>query len=138
MQINLLAVVWCAVIAMIVGALWYGPLFGKKWMQVISGNHHDAEARKKMQRDALPLYALQFVLVLYQVFILTDMTAGFGQAGIFNAFITWSAFIMPTIAATAMWNNDSRKIALTRFLIQSGYQLVIFIIFGAILGFWIA
>jgi hypothetical protein len=138
MEINLLAVVWCAVIAMIVGAIWYGPLFGKKWMHVIGVNYHDAEARKKMQRDALPLYALQFILVLYQVFVLTDMTAGFGKAGIINAFITWSAFIMPTIAATAMWNNDSRKIAWTRFLIQSGYQLILFIIFGAILGFWIA
>lgn len=138
MQINILAVVWCAVIAMIVGALWYGPLFGKKWMQVIGVNPHDADARKKMQRDALPLYALQFILVLYQVFVLTDMTAGFGKAGIFNAFITWSAFIMPTIAATAMWNNDSRKIALSRFGIQAGYQLVVFMIFGAILGFWIA
>jgi hypothetical protein len=46
------------------------------------------------------------------------------------------AFVMPIIAGTAMWNNDSKKIAWTRFLIQSGYQLVIFIIFGLILGFW--
>ncbi len=31
-QINLLAVVVCAIASMVLGMLWYGPLFGKKWM----------------------------------------------------------------------------------------------------------
>jgi hypothetical protein len=43
---------------------------------------------------------------------------------------------MPTIAGTAMWNNDSKKISRARFLIQAGYQLILFVSFGAILGIW--
>ena len=33
MQVNFLAIIVCAVVSMIVGTIWYGPLFGKKWMK---------------------------------------------------------------------------------------------------------
>ena len=32
-EINFLAVLVCGVVSMIIGATWYGPLFGKKWMK---------------------------------------------------------------------------------------------------------
>ena len=34
-----------------------------------------------------------------------------------------------------MWNND-KKDAWARFLIQAEYQLVVFLIFGALLAYW--
>ena len=43
---------------------------------------------------------------------------------------------MPTVAGAAMWNNDSAKISWARFMIQAGYQLVLFVMFGLILGAW--
>jgi hypothetical protein len=137
MEINLLAVLACGVLAMVIGYVWYGPLFGKKWMEVVGATEMDIEARKKMQASAGPLYVVQFLLTLFQAWVLAYYIAGWKEAsGVANSLWIWAAFVVPVIAGTAMWNNDSAKISWARFLIQSGYQLVIFIMFGLILGYW--
>lgn len=137
MDINYLAVVVCAVLAMVVGYLWYGKIFGKKWVEIIGATATDLEERKKMQKVASPLYVVQFVLALFQLFVLAYYIQGWKEAsGVENALWIWAAFIIPTVAASAMWNNDSKKIAWARFLIQGGYYLVLFIIFGLVLGNW--
>jgi hypothetical protein len=136
MNVDLLAVFSCGVVAMILGAIWYGPLFGKKWVEIIGATEADLEARKEMQKKAGPLYAIQFVLVLFQVLVLARFIGEGGASGIENALWIWAGFVMPTIAAASMWNNDSREVSIARFLIQAGYQLILFIIFGFILGLW--
>lgn len=137
-MVNYFAVGVCAIVSMIVGGIWYGPLFGKMWLKVIGATELDLEARKRMQARAMPLYGVQFLLSLFQVWVL---------AGIFEihtmkqpvlvGLLVWAGFIMPMIAANSMWNNDSAKIAWTRFLIQSSYQLVMFVIYTLILSAWV-
>ncbi len=34
-EVNYLAIIVGAVFSMILGAIWYGPIFGKKWMEII-------------------------------------------------------------------------------------------------------
>lgn len=137
MQINYLAVLVCAVLSMVIGAIWYGPLFGKKWMEIVGATSMDKEARKKMQKQAAPLYAIQFILSLFQVYVLAYYIAGWKDAsGLENSLWIWAAFIMPIVAGGAMWNNDSKKIAWARFLIQASYQLILFAVFGLVLGMW--
>jgi len=137
MGINYLAVLVCGVLAMVVGAIWYGPLFGKIWMRVVGVSPEDKEARARMQKGVVPLYLIQFLLTLFQLMILAFYIYQWSDAsGLETALWLWAAFIVPTIAGTAMWNNDSAKISWARFLIQSGYQLVSFVIFGLILGLW--
>ena len=136
------AVLACGVFAMVLGMVWYGPLFGKTWMRIVGATDMDMQKRKEMQKKAGPLYLVQFLLVLFQVFILsrfiggTEMIGGIMQASVGSAFWIWAGFVMPTIAGAAMWNNDSRKIAWARFLTQAGYQLICFIAFGFILSVW--
>lgn len=137
MEINYLAVAVCAVLSMVIGAVWYGPLFGKKWMEIVGANPDDVEARKKMQKSAGPLYAVQFVLAFFQVWVLAYYIANWEDiSGFQNALWIWAGFVMPTVAGSAMWNNDSARISWARFLIQGGYQLILFAIFGLILGMW--
>lgn len=137
MEINYLAVLVCAVLSMIIGAVWYGPLFGKKWTEIVGANPDDLAARKEMQKRAMPLYAIQFLITLFQVTILAFYIKGWEEAsGLVNALWIWAAFILPTIAAGAMWNNDSAKVSWARFFIQGGYQLIVFALFGLILGMW--
>lgn len=135
--INYLAVLTCGALAMALGALWYGPLFGKKWMEILGVDPKDVEKCKKMQKESAPLYGVQFGLVLLQLYVLAHYIAGWEDAsGIENALWIWFAFVMPTIAGSSMWTNDSTKVKWERFLIQSGYQLVSFVMFGIILGLW--
>ncbi len=133
--INYWAVIGCAVAAMVVGAVWYGPLFGRAWLKVIGATAADLAARREMQKRAAPLYAIQFLLTCFQVFVLAHYVR-LGLGGVESALWIWAGFIVPTIAGTAMWNNDSRQVAWARFLIQVGYQLVVFVIFGLILTIW--
>ena len=136
-DVNYLAIASGAVLSMLLGAIWYGPLFGKKWMEILGVNPGDMEARKKMQKSAGPLYAVQFLLTLFQVLILAHLIADTEIAGgLERALWIWAAFIIPTMAGAVMWTNETRKLKWARFLIQGGYQLVLFTIFGLLLQFW--
>ncbi|HYE60096.1 MAG TPA: DUF1761 domain-containing protein [Candidatus Kapabacteria bacterium] len=137
MDINLWAVLACAVLSMVVGSIWYGPLFGKKWLEVIGATAMDMEKRKEMQKKAMPLYGIQFLLSLFQAYVLAHYIAGWQDAsGVENALWIWAAFILPTVAGASMWNNDSARISWMRFSLQTGYYLVLFVLFGLILSMW--
>ncbi|MEK7094431.1 MAG: DUF1761 domain-containing protein [Patescibacteria group bacterium] len=137
MEINYLAVLACGIFAMIIGFVWYGPLFGKKWLEVMGADVKDIATRKEMQKKAGPLYGIQFILTLFQAYVLAHYIQGWSEvSSVENALWIWAAFVMPIVAGSAMWNNDSKRVAWTRFLLQGGYQLILFIAFGLILGYW--
>ena len=117
---------------MVFGAIWYGPIFGKKWMEIVGVDPKDYEARKKMQKTAGPLYAVQFLMTLFQVMVLAHLIADTELvSGLERALWIWAAFITPT-----MGTNEKKKLKWARFLIQGGYQLVLFTVFGLLLQFW--
>lgn len=137
LAINYWAIASGAVLSMIIGAIWYGPIFGKKWMEIAGVNPADEETIKKMQKSAAPLYFVQFVLTLFQVLVLAHLVADTNiVGGLERSIWIWAAFVIPTLAGAVMWTNESGKLKWTRFLIQGGYQLVIFIVFGLLLQFW--
>jgi len=141
MQTHILPILLCALLAMILGSVWYSPLlFGKAWMRLIKVDPEamkDPVQRKKMQQRMFPLYMLQLLLSLFQIWVLSFYIQGWTEAsGVTNALWIWAAFVMPTIATSIMWGNDSRRDSLQKFFIQAGYQLVMFVVFGLILGIW--
>lgn len=136
-SINYFAVLVGAVLSMAIGALWYGPLFGKKWLEIVGATSADLEKRKQMQKNALPLYLVQFVFTLFQVLVLAHLIADTTKVGgLEKALWIWGAFVIPTLAGAVMWTNEQGKMKWARFLIQGGYQLTIFIVFGLLLQFW--
>ena len=136
-DVNYWAIAAGAVFSMILGGIWYGPLFGKKWMEIVGVNPDDMEARKKMQKSAGPLYGVQFVLTLFQVLVLAHLIADTEIAGgLERSLWIWAAFIIPTMAGGVMWTNETSRLKWARFLIQGGYQLVLFTVFGLLLQFW--
>ena len=136
MLLNYWAILVCAALSMVLGSIWYGPIFGKTWMRLCGATDMDAAKRKEMQKKMIPLYIVQFVLTLAQLFVLAHLTGSGVIVGIMSALWTWVGFILPTVAASCMWTGEPRKMAWTRFLIQAGYQLAAFIMFGAILAGW--
>lgn len=136
MDLNLWAILVCAVAAMVLGSIWYGPLFGKMWMRLCGMSDMDAATRKDMQKKAMPLYFVQFVITLIQLFVLSYLTGSSAVDGMLSAVWVWIGFVFPTVAATSMWTGEPRRMAWTRFGIQASYQLVSLVMFGAILGAW--
>ncbi len=137
MELNYLAIIGCAILSMVIGGVWYGPLFGRTWARLIGSDPDDLEKIKEMQKKAAPLYLVQFLFTLFQVYVLAHFINGWKEAsGIETSLWIYGAFVIPIIAGTVMWNNYTKKEAWTRFLIQAGYQLVLFVLFGVILGVW--
>ncbi len=142
--INWWAVLIAAVVSMVIGSIWFGPLFGKKWMEITGMANCSEEERKKMQKAAMPLYALQFVLSGLTSYILAHFiissSAFFGmtgaKAGMICALWIWLGFIMPTIGGGAMWSGKPKKLAWSMFWINVSYNAVLYIVIGAILGGW--
>ncbi len=136
-DINYFALVVSSVLAMALGAWWYGPLFGKRWMEIIGASGMSAEEKEKMQKEAMPLYAVQFTLTLLQAFVLALLLKGADSlTGFFVTLLTWGTFVIPTLAGGVMWTNEAKAVKWSRFLIQGGYQLVIFAMFGLLLNVW--
>ena len=134
---NLLAVFACGVASIITGSVWYGPLFGKKWMEICKVSAEDLAKRAEMQKAALPLYLVQFILSLFQAFILAYLINAHSTfSSLHLSILIWAAFIMPTVAGSSMWNNDTKNIKWTKFLIQASYQLLNMVVFGLIIAYW--
>lgn len=132
-SVNLIAVVVSAIVSMVVGSLWYGPLFGKKWMKLVGITKDDMEKGKK---EMPKTYALMFVGSLVTSFVLA-VTIGMSpmhtiNEGITVAFWVWLGFI----AAVKLSDVLFEKKPWTLFLIECGYYLVFLTIAGAIIGGW--
>jgi hypothetical protein len=94
----------------------------------------DEATMKAKQKKAMPLYLVQLVLVLFQLYILSHLTGPTALIGLESALWAWGGFVLPTVASSCMWTNEPRGNAWKRFFVQAGYQLVCFVIFGLILG----
>lgn len=140
MEIQILPVLICVVLSVVLGSLWYGPFFGKTWMTIIGVNPvvmNDPVKKKEMQKQAMPLYFIQIILSFVQIWILSHYISLWTDvSGIVRALPIWLGFIMPTVATNILWSNLSRPLMWKSFLIQAGYFLVSFSIFGLILASW--
>jgi hypothetical protein len=141
MQIHFLPVLVCAVVSMIIGMIWYGPmLFGKTWARLIKADPdcmNDPVKRKEANKKAMPLYAIQFVLAIFQIWVLAHFIQGWVDTSALEVSLwIWAAFIMPMAAGGSMWSGDSRKDAWQKFFITAGFNLVLFIVFALILSHW--
>lgn len=137
MSLNFWAIIVCAIVSMIIGSVWYGVIFKNAWMKIIGVEHNTPEENKRMQRIMMPLYAIQFLLSLLQVYVLAGINRGLPLSGsLHNSIVVWFGFIIPILAGNVMWTTKTPKQMWKQFLIQAGYQLVLFVAFGLILGAW--
>ena len=130
-SINWLAVIVAALASFIIGALWYGPLFGKKWMEL---NGFTKENIKDGGLSMPVILIVNYVAtalaaLALAMFIGAEANAGFG--------------IFAGVMIAVFWIGTSRlndvlyeKKPMGLFWINVGYYLVIYAIMGAILGAW--
>lgn len=127
--INWLAVLVATVSMFALGALWYGPLFGKAWMRA-SGITEERAREANMAKT----FGLSFVLTFLAAFALAmfiGAEATFGFA-VFAGFMTGAFFIAPAIGVVYLF--EQRPVA--HWAVNAGYHTVGFTIMGAILGAW--
>lgn len=140
MSLFLLALI-AAVLNLILGFVWHGPLFGKKWAHAL-GMHSenmvmDAAMKRgmyiRMAINVVAGYMMSFVTFLF-LFNFNAMSLG-GVAMIMGAIFI--GFILPHQIVTNLWNGRPTKDALKLFGISFGYQVINFIIW-ALVFVWLA
>lgn len=137
-DINFWAVLASAIVAMVLGFVWHGPLFGKKFMAAMGMvMPTDPEVVKKMKKAMYMTYVIQFLLFVLQVWILAKhITLGVDYSPFATAVCLWLGFVMPTVASSVLWSDRSTKNKWTIFLISAGFNLVALAIAAVIIGAW--
>jgi uncharacterized protein YneF (UPF0154 family) len=133
-HINILAVVVAAVVAFIIGGLWYSPLlFAKLW---VNAHGYSEEQVKEMQKGAGKAYAVtlvcDFLIALAIAMLVGYIHMEHCVQGLKLGLLVWAGFAMP-LGLTANMFSGKR---ITVFYIDTAYQLVYLVIMGAIITVW--
>jgi hypothetical protein len=141
-SINYWAVLVCGVAYMVIGSLWYGPLFGRWWMKQMG---YSAETMGKPMANGMTawkamglglLSALVMANVLaHEVFIWHDyagMLMSQAALALQVAFWLWLGFVATTQLGAVLWEGRSWKL----FLFNASHALVALIAMAFILVYW--
>jgi hypothetical protein len=136
-SLNWLAILVAAISTMVVGFLWYSPLlFAKPWMREMGYDPNDKAKTDEMKKTAGPAYAGSFVAGLLSAFTLALILHGLRAEdlhfGIMASFHIWLGFVATVQFTSALFTKQSMKL----FAINTGYQLVCYLVMGSILTVW--
>lgn len=133
-EINYLAVLVASIVNMVVGFLWYGPLFGKVWMPLAGHTPESIEQGKRKGMGPTYIIALVGAFLMAYVFahVLGTYQAETLSAGFQGAFWMWLGFIAVVELGKVLWYGKTWKL----WCIESGYWLVVLLINSAILVSW--
>jgi Protein of unknown function (DUF1761) len=127
-NVSLIATLVGTVLGFALGALWYGPLFGKTWMAAVG------LTPETIQRDVNPAraYGITFVLALIACYVfglylgpnpgLAFSVAAGAAAGVF--------WVATSLATNYLFEGRGA----TLMLINGGYHAVRFTLFGLVFG----
>lgn len=136
-HLNLLAILVAAISTMVVGFLWYSPvLFAKPWMREMGYDLNDKAKMEEMKKSAGPAYFVSFIASLVSAFILAMFFHLLQVQSLEFALLTashvWLGFVATVQLTGAIFMKQSMKL----FSINTGYQLVCYLLMGTILVLW--
>lgn len=134
-QVNFWAILASAIVSMVIGSIWYGPLFGKMFREAMGMNQWSPEKQAAMKKTMGMSYALQFIASLVMFFILSMFITKLGQwsmvGGLVVAFWSWLGFVVPIKLADALWGGK-----MVMFWLSISNMLLTLLVAGAIIGAW--
>ncbi len=133
-QVNYLAVLAGGFLAMFVGSLWYGPLFGKVWMKLSGFGKKDMDKAKDMGMGKI--YFAAFVGALVMSFAVANIVK-FAQAanlleGIVAGGIAWLV-VANVLLGNVLWEGKPVKL----YLIHASHYLVLIVGMAVIHTLWV-
>ena len=136
-HLNWLAVFVAGISTMIVGFVWYSPLlFAKSWTREMGYDPNDQAQMQEMRKGAGPAYFGSLIAGFLSAFTLAlffhwlhvqDL-----HLGLMAGFHIWLGFVATVQFTGVLFAKQSMKL----FVINTGYQLVCYLIMGAILAAW--
>lgn len=113
-----------------VGALWYGPVFGKTWMKLMN---FTPESMKAMSMTPARAMTIGFISQLVFAFVLSRFVGAVAMnawGAMVLAFWIWLGFYATTTLGGYLWEGKSLKLV----AFNMAYQLVGLLVTAAVLG----
>ena len=132
-NINLLAVLVAAIASIVLGFLWYGPLFGKVWMQLMGMDKK--KMGKDMKKQMTKSYIIMVISTLVTSFILAHFVKYLGTSlaeALQTTFWIWLGFIATVQLGIVLWEGKPWKL----YFINTSYWLVNLSVMSIILAVW--
>lgn len=129
-DVNFLAVVVAALSAFLLGGLWYSPvLFYKAWLDGAGLTEEDAQ-----QGHPGKIYGGAFVMTFIAATVLAIVI---GDHKSLAGGLHWGLFVgIGWVATSFATNYLFERRSLKLWLVNAGYNVVLFAVMGAILGVW--
>ena len=132
-----MAVLVAAIATMIIGFLWYSPLlFARPWMILMVYDPDDKAKLQGMQKSTGKLYGIAFIASLISAFVLGKIiavtTVNRIPYGLKIGFAIWLGFVMTVQLIDMLFGKKPTKL----FLINTGYQLVCYLVMSVIFTVW--
>jgi hypothetical protein len=136
MDINYIGILITTTVAVVLGMGWFGPIFGKVWAEIIGmkqATEMTPEENKEFQKKMAPAYIINIVLTgMMMVGLFFFVKGSNAVSGITASFIAWLFFALPLMGGQALWSGKAKRLAWQMFLLTTGYQLICFVVAGAI------
>ena len=137
MGVNLWAVLVSALATMAVGFVWYSPLlFARPWTILMGYDPNDKAKLADLQKRAGPSYLLSLVASLVSAAVLGKIiavaTINTPLHGMKIGFAVWLGFVTTVQLTNALFSRQPARL----YAINTGYQLVCYVVMGAILAVW--
>lgn len=127
--VDLTAVAIAGASAMVIGGIWYGPLFGKDWMKLSGIKKEDSK-----KEDMPKLYGIMFAGALIEAYMLSIFIHYAGAFTLFDGIKTgiwaWIGFVATVMLGNYMFSKKPMKL----YFIDASYALVNLMVMGAIIA----
>jgi hypothetical protein len=133
-HISILAVLVCGVASLVIGFVWYGPLFGKAWAGYSGWTDEKVKAIPSSRMAST--YLLAFAAALVTAYALAVLIRAMGIVrigdGLTLGLVTGIGFAAMAFATTFLFEHKP----LGHWLIVSGYQIVYQVVAAVIITLW--
>ena len=128
-EVNWIAVLIGTVFNMVLGTLWYGPLFGKLWLKIVNKNRDDLQSSAVM-------FLLPLVMALVSSYILAVLIEGLSITiwwqGLVMGIVIWVGIGATATFTTGTFEESPRG----AWLLFTLYYLIVYAAEGIVFAVW--
>lgn len=127
--INWLAIFAASLVGFAIGFLWYGPLFGKQWMETLRLTESDIQGGNMAKIFGFT-FVFQFIMA-YCLAMFFGNEVGL-QEGALYGFLAGFGWVAMALGVNGLYERKSWKY----IFINGGFWVVVYTLMGLILGAW--
>ncbi|KHO46407.1 MAG: hypothetical protein QS98_C0003G0015 [archaeon GW2011_AR3] len=133
-SVNIYAVLVCAIANIVIGSIWYGPLFGSAWTK--DAGLTPKQLKKNKQKGMAKSYIMAFIGALVMAYMLSLFIyytrASTVLLGMQIAFWAWLGFIATVLMGMVLWEGKPLRL----FMINAFHYLIVMLVMGIIITAW--